>query len=102
MSHSPPSNTVLDYATGSHRRARATDVLVWLMPGWCAIIVTLAYWPVRHHDDEFWYAAMALPLAVFVGCAIRRRWILAWYCLAVCFVVTAIAVALPSFNGVID
>jgi membrane protease YdiL (CAAX protease family) len=98
MSHSQPPSSVLDYATGSPRAARATDVLVWLMPIWCAIIIALAYWPVRHRDDPFWFAAMGLPFAVFLGCAVRRRWALAWYCLAVCLVVTAVGVALPSFN----
>jgi hypothetical protein len=90
-------NSTLDYAAGSYRRTRAIDVLVLLMPLWCGIVIALAYWPVRHHDDEFWFAAMGLPFVVFLGYAFRRRWAFAWYCLAVGFVVTAIGFALPNF-----
>jgi hypothetical protein len=99
MSHPRPgTSSVLNYAAPARQRIRLLDAIVWLMPVWCVLIIGAAYFPVRHRDDPFWFAAMGLPFAAAFGCAFRRRWGLAWYCLAICLVVTAIGVALPSLN----
>jgi hypothetical protein len=98
MSHSPPeASRVVDYASPSARQQSAGALLVWLMPVWCFAITMLAY-VLGMRDDPFWFAAMGLPLAVAVGCAARRAWKLALYCLAVAFFVTAVGVLLPSLN----
>jgi hypothetical protein len=49
-------------------------------------------------DDPFWFAAMGLPVVVALGCAARRAWMRALYCVAIAFLVTAVGVLLPSLN----
>ena len=99
MSQSPTDKpAILDYATTSHRGSRLADALLWLTPIWCALVIAATYWPKRHHDDAFWYAAILLSFAAFLLSASRSRRGLAWYCLIVCLVVLAVALLLPSWN----
>lgn len=98
MSHSPPeASRIVDYASPGARQRSTRALLVWLMPVWCFAIVVPAYM-LGMRDDPFWFAAMGLPIAVAIGCAARRAWKLALYCLAVALVVTAVGVLLPSLN----
>jgi hypothetical protein len=87
---------VLDYAPRLRRGGAAA--VIWLMPLWCGLIIAAAWWPGAHGDDPLWLAAMGLPFVAFVGCALRRRWTLAWYCLAVSAIVAAVGVLLPVVN----
>ena len=90
---------VLHYAAIECRAPSRMDLLVWLLPLWCALVVAFAYWPVRHNDDGFWYVAIAVPLVASVACVIRRRRALALYSLAVGVAVGAVAgVLLPIWN----
>jgi hypothetical protein len=101
MSNSWHEKPVLDYASPSRERFRSLDTLLWLMPVWCGLIIATVFWSGRPGDDPLWYVAMALSLAAAVGCAFRRRWILAWYCLFIFAAILAVAVALPSFSHAI-
>ena len=98
MPHSPSEHScAVDYASPSVRRRSAATLLVWLMPLWCFAIIMLAY-VLGMRDDPFWFVAMGLPIAVALGCAAKRRWTLALYCLAIAFAVIAVGVLLPSLN----
>jgi uncharacterized membrane protein YhaH (DUF805 family) len=91
MQEIPDKPKVLEYGKTRGRSVSfAVRLLIYLMPLWCALIITAAFVPRRKHDDEYWAAAAILAFTASVGCVVWRWWLLAAYCAVVGLLVCAV------------
>ena len=89
---------ILDYSTRP-RKAHLLRLLGWLMPLWCALIILVAYWPIRHRsDDPYWLVGIVLPF--LAGCAFLIRGVgpVGVYCVMVSLLVLLCGIILPSLK----
>ena len=97
MAESEPR--ALDYATPQHQTPlwRAVPWQIRMVPV-CSALIILSHLLIGGSDDAFWFIALALPVGVGVGAAIRRHWSAAVYCFVTLAFLLLVSVILPMLR----
>jgi hypothetical protein len=77
-------------------KERITTVFGFLMPLWCALIITTAYLPVRKNDDPYWWASFVFAFCAGIVLLATKRVRLGAYSLVVAGVVLYVGDMLPG------